>query len=112
MNRLKLRNGVAERDTLLRIGERGLERSPRNASGLRSDADTPAVQRGERNLLAFALIAYAIRGGHFAIREDEFATGRRVDPQLLFFFADMEARRFSTTSAVMPFSTLAGSVFT
>jgi len=36
-----------------------------------------------------------------------------ADPQLFLFLADLESRRaFSTTSAVMPFSPFAGSVFT
>jgi len=93
LNRLKLRNGVAERHALLRIGERRRERSLRNARGLRADTNAPAIKRGEGNLVALALIANAICSGHFAIGRHEFATGRRVDPQLLFFFADVEARR-------------------
>jgi hypothetical protein len=49
-----MRNGVAERHALLRIGEPRLERSLRNARGLRADTNAPAIKRGEGNLVALA----------------------------------------------------------
>jgi hypothetical protein len=104
---------MAECHALLRIGERRRERSLRNASGLRADTNAPAIKRGESNLVALALIAKAICGGHFAMGKHEFATGRRVEPS---FFSSLPTWKpavpFSTTSAVMPFSPLAGSVLT
>jgi len=37
------------------------ERALRDASGLRGDADAPAIQRRERYFVAFAFVADAIR---------------------------------------------------
>ena len=90
---LELRNGVAEGHALLRVLQRRLERALGNAHGLRPDADAPAVERRERHLVAFALVADAVFLRHGAIRKDQLAARRRADAQLLLFLAHLEARR-------------------
>jgi len=64
-----------------------------DADSLRGDADAAAVERGERDFVAFAFIADAIGGGDYAIGEDQFAASGGVDAEFLFFFADFEAGR-------------------
>src|SRR2546421_888753 len=54
--RSKLRNRVAEGQTLLRIFQSGFERALRNAGGLRGDANAPAIQSRERHFVAFAFV--------------------------------------------------------
>ena len=84
---------MAKGHALLGILQRGFERALRDARGLRSNADAPAVQRRERHLVALAFVADAIRNRHCAIREDKFAARRRADPQLFLFLADLETWR-------------------
>src|SRR5437879_51488 len=54
---LEIGDGMAEGHTLLRIFQRFLKRALGNPHGLRGNADAPAVERGERDLVAFALSA-------------------------------------------------------
>ena len=65
----------------------------RDAGGLRGDADAAAIERGERDFVAFAFVADAIGGGNFAIGEGEFGAGGGVDAEFFFFLADGETRR-------------------
>src|SRR5438132_14365900 len=83
---------MAKSEPLFGIVQSRVERALRDASGLRGDTNSAAVERGERDLVAFAFVADAIRGGHFAIGEDEFTTSGRVDAEFFFFVADFEAR--------------------
>ena len=90
---LELRDGVAERHALLGVFESGFERALRDAAGLRGDADAAAVERGERDFVAFTFAADAVGFGDFAIGEDEFAARGGVDAEFFFFLADLEAGR-------------------
>ena len=110
---LKLRDGVTKGHPLLRIFQCRFKRALRDADGLCGDADTPAIQRRERDLVAFAFVADAVGHRHLAICEHQLAASGRIDPKFFLFLADFEARRaLSTTNAVIPFSPLGGSVFT
>src|SRR2546422_188336 len=90
---LEIGDGMAEGHTLLRIFQRFLKRALGNPHGLRGNADAPAVERGERDLVAFALSADSVLDGHFAVGEGKLDAGRGVDAEFLLFFADFEARR-------------------
>ena len=90
---LELRDGVAEGHALFRIFESGFERALRDAAGLGGDADAAAVERGERDFVAFAFVADAIGFRDFAIGEDEFAARGGVDAEFFFFLADFETGR-------------------
>ncbi len=70
LDRLELRDRMAESHALLRPGERGFKRALSDAGGLRGDSDTSSIERGERNLVPFALVPNAIGGGHFAVSKD------------------------------------------
>ncbi len=52
----------------------------------------PPSRSGECNLVAFAFVSDAICLGHHAVREDQLAARRGVDPEFLFFLADLEYR--------------------
>ena len=67
---LELRDGMAEREALLGIGAGGFEGALGDAEGLRGDADAAAVERGERDFVAFAFVADAVGGGDFAVGEN------------------------------------------
>jgi len=69
------------------------KRALRDASGLRGDADAPAIQRRERYFVAFAFVADAIRYRHHAIVENQFTARGCTDTQFFFFLADFESRR-------------------
>jgi len=113
LNCLELRNWVTESEPLFGIVQSRFECALRDASGLRGNSDSAAVESGERHFVAFAFVADTIRGGHFAIGEDEFATCGRVDAKFFFFFADFESRRsFFDDERGDAFSPFAGSVFT
>jgi len=58
----------------------GVDRTKYLLDKARAKASAVGHQAGETNLVALALIANAICGGHFAIGKHEFATGRRVGP--------------------------------
>ena len=90
---LEIGDGLAEGHTLLRIFQRFLKRALGNPHGLRGNADAPAVERGERDLVAFALGADSVLDGYFAVGEGKLDAGRGVDAEFLLFFADFEARR-------------------
>ena len=89
---LKIGDGMAEGLALLRVGQRRFERALRDPGGLRGDADAPAIERGERDLVAFAFLADAICDRHFAIGERKLGASGGVDAELLFFLADRESR--------------------
>ena len=91
MDRLKIRDGMAECLPLLRVGQRLFQRALRDAGGLRGNADAPAIERRERDLVPFAFVPDAIAGGHFAIGEGKFRAGRGVDAEFFFFLAHLEA---------------------
>ena len=93
MNGLEIGNGVAKSGALPRICQRLLERALGDSGGLRGDADTPAIERGQGNLVALAFGAQAIFGGDLAIGKGEFGTGGGVNAEFFFFFANVEARR-------------------
>src|SRR6185369_8679561 len=84
---------MAEREPLFRIGERGFECALRNAASLRAYADPATIKGGQCYFIALSFISDAIRGGHFAIREDELGACRRADTKFLLFLANLEARR-------------------
>src|SRR6202041_1624942 len=67
---LKLRNGMAEGEALLRVFLRGFKSALGDARGLRGDTNAAAVERGERDFVAFAFVADAVGGGDFAVGED------------------------------------------
>jgi len=101
--------GVAEGHALLGVLQCGFERALGDAGGLRSDAMRPPSESRERDFVAFAFVADAIRNGHCAIGEDEFAAGGCIDAELFSSFPTLNPGvPFSTTSAVMPFSPFAG----
>src|SRR6266852_5934657 len=83
---------MAEGHALLRPFQCRLESALRDAGGLRSDADAAAIERGERDLVAFAFVADAVFFGDFAIGENQLAAGGGVDAEFFFFFADLETR--------------------
>src|SRR5712675_371667 len=84
---------MTEGHSLLRPGQRRFERTLRNPRSLRGDADAPAIERRERHLVAFTFVADPITGRYFAVGEDQFATSRGINPQLLFLFAHLEPGR-------------------
>src|SRR5215472_4416067 len=94
LNRLKPRNGLAERQALAGILQRGFERAPRNAGGLRGDADAPAIERRKRYLVAFAFVANAILERYGAIGKDQFTASGGMNAELFFFFANLESGCF------------------
>ena len=93
LNGLELRDGMAEGVALLGVGAGGFEGALGDAEGLRGDADAAAVERGERDFVAFAFVADAIGGGNFAVGEDQFAAGGGADAELFFFLAGLESGR-------------------
>jgi len=99
---------MPESQTLLRVFQRGLECTLRNARRLRRNSDSSAVERGKCDFVAFAFVTDAIRRGHFAVREDKFAASSGADAEFLFFLPTLKPGvPFSTTSAVIPFSPFA-----
>jgi hypothetical protein len=66
-----------------RVGHRRLERSLRDAHGLRGDADPAAVQQLQRDLQALAFFAQAISFRDFAIGEGDFRRARSAQSHLI-----------------------------
>ena len=84
---------MAEGLALLCVSERRFEGALGDARGLRGDADASAIESRERDLVAFAFVADAIRHRNFAIGEGKFGAGCGVNAQFFFFLADVEAGR-------------------
>src|SRR4051794_5777317 len=80
LDRLVAADGLAERAALLGVGDRGVQRSLRDAGGLGGDADAAAVERRERDAHAPAGAAEALAGRRL---EGEIGGGARVQAQLL-----------------------------
>ncbi|KAG1241920.1 hypothetical protein G6F65_023276 [Rhizopus arrhizus] len=59
-HRLVLHDGLAERLPVAGVVARAFERRARHADGLRGDADAPAFQVGQRDLVAFAFCAQTV----------------------------------------------------
>jgi len=104
---------MAESHALLRPGERGFKRALRDAGGLRGDADAAAIESGERDFVAFAFIADAVGAG---TSQSVKTSSQQAVALMPSFFSSLPTLKpgvpFSTTSAVIPFSPLGGSVFT
>ena len=64
--------------------------SLRDADHLSADADPTFVQRLDSNLVAFSDLAQNIVFGNFAIFQDQFASARGPNTQLVLLFPDRE----------------------
>src|ERR1700676_2349729 len=93
LNGLKVGNGMAKSRALPRVFQGVLERSLGDAGSLRGDADTPAVERGQGNLVTLTFGAQAIFDGNFAIGKGKLGAGGGVNAEFFFFFADMKTGR-------------------
>jgi hypothetical protein len=93
LNGLKLRDGMAKGETLFGIFQRGFKSALGDSNGLRGDADAAAIERGESDFVAFAFVADAVGGWHFAVSENQFAAGGGADAKFFFFLAGFEAGR-------------------
>ena len=70
---------------------RVLPRAARDAQHLRADADAAFVQSFNGNLVTLADFSEHVLLGNFAIFQNQFASGRGADAQLVFFLADRES---------------------
>ena len=80
---LVLEDRLAERVALMRVAHGDLQRGLRQADALGADADAPALQVGERDAIALALLAQPVLGGDDHVLELDLAGVGRVLPHLL-----------------------------
>src|SRR5207245_1079860 len=90
---LELRDRLAERAALLRVGERLVERALGQADPHRRDADAPDVEHVEELLVAAAARAEQVLLGHPALGERERAGVRRIPAHLAVGLALLVAGR-------------------
>src|SRR5207248_677071 len=67
------------------------ERALRDAERLRRDARTRAVERGECDLEAVALLAEQVLGGNLAVLQHQFAGLRAANAHLVLDLAQLES---------------------
>jgi hypothetical protein len=88
---LEFGDGLAEGFAGTREFDGFVEGALGEADGLRGDADASAIESGERDFEALAFFAEAIRGGDFAIIENNLDGGRGALAHFVFVAADGEA---------------------
>ena len=81
---LVLEDRLAEALALLGVLNRHLQRAARHADALRGDADAPALQAAERDLVALALVADQVLGRDAAVLEVDLRRVAAVLAQLVF----------------------------
>ena len=92
-HRLMIEDRFAECLTLARVISRAFEGGARHPYRLRRDADAPALQIGQRDLVALAFRAQPVRGRDAHVFEGDVAGVRRMLPQLVFHAQHLIARR-------------------
>src|SRR5579863_445397 len=91
LDALEFADGLAELFALLRVLAGKFPRAAGQADHLGADADAAFVQRLNGDLVAFAGFAQHVVFGHAAVFQDQFASGRGADAQLVFFLAHRES---------------------
>jgi len=90
LDHLELADRLAERLSLLRIGDRNVERRAAEPDRESADPDPPAVQHDLRVLEALAVTADAVGLIHTDVLEDQLRRVRRVEAHLLLALAGSE----------------------
>ena len=93
LDRLELRDRLAQGPPLLRVGDRLVERSLREADAHRGDPDSPALERVHELPEAATSLAEEVRLGHPAVLEAERAGVGGVPAHLAVRLADLVAGR-------------------
>ena len=91
LDRLEVGDGLAERDALVGVADREIQRALRDAERLRRDADAAAVERGHGDGEALALFVEHVLRRDLKALEEQLGRARAVDAHLLFDLADREA---------------------
>jgi hypothetical protein len=93
LHHLVLADGHPEAPALPGVGRRRLVRGLRDAHRLRRDADTPGVERPERDLESLSHLAQPVGGGNPAALEEELGGVRGADAELVLGLDHREAGR-------------------
>src|SRR4029079_3522310 len=80
----------AELSALPGVSERRVERALRDSYHLRADADSPLIERFDRDLVALARFAENVRGGHPALVQQQLARAARSNTELVFLLPNRE----------------------
>src|SRR5205085_575470 len=91
LDRLKIGEGLSELLALLQVPDRRVERALRDADHLRTDSDSSAVQRRDRDLVALSDGAEHVLFRYLAVVEKELDRARCANAELVFFLADLES---------------------
>ena len=103
LHALEVGDRLAELLALLGVGDGVIERALREAGHLRADGDAAFVQSLDRDLVALADFAEHVGGGDAAVVENQLASGRRANAELVFLLADLKpGKSRSTRKQVMP----------
>ena len=89
--RLELADRLAELASFLRVIERGVKGAVRDADHLRADADAPAIQRVDGDLVALADRPEHVVVRHLDTVENQLRRARRANTELVLLLADAES---------------------
>src|SRR3990172_1579873 len=92
LDRLVVRDRLAELDAILRVRDGGLEGALRNPDRHRADADPAAVEEEERVHEALVLLSEKRVPGHLALREEDLRGGAPPHAELVLDLPDRQAR--------------------
>ena len=89
---MELADRLAELASFLRVLERGVKGAVRDADHLRADADAPAIQRVDGDLVALADRPEHVVVRHLDTVENQLRRARRANAELVLLLTDGKSR--------------------